>query len=401
MKILLASYFVLPNPGGIWTYVQQLRRGIENCGHEVDLMTHSPDFKKYVHQKNGSVFYKSKVRELVKARVYRSFQARSLPMHPDILEIEIERYVMEMAFAALGLNRYDLIHTQDIISTRAAARVKPAKTPLVATIHGSLINETIGLEALAPDDLVLWEYLKQHEYLGVMSSDEAIMPSVWLKNVYVHQFGVPDSKMSFVSNGIDIDLFRKGMKEPLQVKKPRNKKVIICNARLSKVKGHVHLFAALAKLKADYENWVCWLVGDGEIRDDLLQIRQQFGLEDDILFLGNRNDVPTLLKAAHICVLPSLLENCPYAVMEAHVAGTPIIASNVGGISEMIQHKKTGLLISLDNPDALYHAIKKLLKRDRMRKTLGKNAREWGRKNWSIESMTSQTIQVYQRAIDR
>jgi hypothetical protein len=121
-------------------------------------------------------------------------------------------------------------------------------------------------------------------------------------------------------------------------------------------------------------------------------------MEKEVLFLGNRADVPALLSAADICVLASIQENCPYAVMEAQVAGRAMIASAVGGIPEMIRHGETGLLSEAGSSDSLFRQLRQALDDDELRKGLGERAHIWGANQWSLERMQTQTTAVYERA---
>lgn len=397
MRVLIASYFVLPNAGGLWTYVYQLRRGLEQMGHEVDLIVQHPENGYHLLDK-GLTFDKEKARPMIKQMVVNAYKQRKLPAVEGILEHETERYLLEAAFSYFGIRKYDIIHTQDIISTRAAARVKSRHTSLVATIHGCFASEALYHGEAQPDSLH-YEYLAAHEYFGMMSADQVIVASHWIKNLFVEQFLVPDRQICVVMNGMNIELFAKRMHERSEgVSRPPNKKVIACNARLDRIKGHVNLFEALARLKAERCNWICWLIGDGELRQELEERCRELQLEEHVLFLGTRHDVPALLKAADICVLPSIQENCPYAVMEAQVAGRAVIASAVGGIPEMIRNEETGLLAEARASDSLFQNLRRALDEEDLCKGLGERAKKWGREQWSLETMKAQTLAVYERA---
>jgi glycosyltransferase involved in cell wall biosynthesis len=85
--------------------------------------------------------------------------------------------------------------------------------------------------------------------------------------------------------------------------------------------------------------------------------------------------------------------------MEAQVAGRAVIASEVGGIPEMIQHERTGLLTVAGDRETLYASLMRVLEKEELRDTLGKNAKRWGRVQWSLDTMRAQTLAVYERVM--
>ena len=124
-------------------------------------------------------------------------------------------------------------------------------------------------------------------------------------------------------------------------------------------------------------------------------------LEKHVLFLGGRNDVPALLNQADIFVLPSVQDNHPYSVMEAQIAGKPVVVSNAGGIPEMVTHLQTGLVSQAGNSKQLYYHLKMTLEDEDLCNRLAENAKQWGRVHWSLPVMIEQTINVYERALSK
>ncbi|MCL6568220.1 MAG: glycosyltransferase, partial [Meiothermus silvanus] len=104
-------------------------------------------------------------------------------------------YCFEVAAALFDLNQYDVIHTQDIVSTRALSRVKPAGTALVATIHGLLAKEHIFSGDIKSQDSLAWKYVSDEEYYGCVSADATIVPTDWLRREMA-QFGVQPERLT-------------------------------------------------------------------------------------------------------------------------------------------------------------------------------------------------------------
>lgn len=397
MRILLATYWYLPHIGGVSTYVYNLRRELQKLGHEVDIFAHYPDMQKYYITNNGRYLEKPKVKDLIYEKVLRYYNQQLPQVDPWIRWREIERYCYEVAVAAFGLSKYNLIHTQDIISTRALWRVKPRNVPLIATIHGCLATEFLISGEIQGKDTLAWSYVRNEERLGATSSDITIVPTQWLKNLYVDQFDVPNDHLQVIPYGMDIDRFLGEIPRHPKLERPVGKKILACPARLVPVKGHQYLLEALAILNQNRNDWVCWLIGNGPLRSKLEQQSKQLNLQDQVLFLGDRDDVPSLLYQSDIFILPSLQDNQPFTVMEAQVSGKPVIVSDAGGIPEMVVHGETGLISPAGNVDSLMANISKVLDDDDYRNRLAHSGKKWAMQEWALPTMMKRTMNVYQK----
>lgn len=399
MRILLATYWYLPHVGGVSTYVYTLKRELERRGHQVDIFAHHPDMQKYYMPNNGRYLEKSKVKDLIYEKVLVYYNEQLPQVDPWIRWRDIERYSFETASTVFGLSKYDLIHTQDIVSTRALWRVKPEKTPLIATIHGCLATEFLYSGEVKSKDSLPWYYASAEEYYGATSSNITIVPTNWLKNLLVDEFNVPADHLKVVPYGMDIPAFKKRMQQPSEFAFPKDRKILAVPARLVPVKGHQNLLSALARLKRDRDDWICLLLGDGELREKLERRAERLNLLDNVIFLGNRDDVPYLLKNSDIFILPSLQDNLPFSVMEAQLAGKSVVVSDAGGIPEMVEHGKTGLIYPAHQAESLYQNLKKLLANDVYRQKLGDNAKQWATLQWSVDTMMERTLDVYESVV--
>ncbi|MCQ9210476.1 glycosyltransferase [Granulicatella seriolae] len=148
---------------------------------------------------------------------------------------------------------------------------------------------------------------------------------------------------------------------------------IVHVGRLSEPKNHVTMIKAVQILKTKYPNLTLKLIGQGEKQEELSELVETLGLEKNIIFVGAVDDVRNFLLEADIFILPSLWEGMPISLIEAMATGLPIIASDVGGIGEMISHEESGLLIEPDT-DALVDSINSLIESQWLRECLGNNA---------------------------
>jgi glycosyltransferase involved in cell wall biosynthesis len=400
MKILVASNFALPNTGGLWTYVTQLKRGLEAMGHEVDVFARHPDGAHYYLIGQKPFFENKLVKRVFAKHLAPLYEPYRKGLEDGILRMEMQRYLMEAAAVALDVSGYDLFHTQDIVSTRAISRIKPPHTPLIATIHGYFSFELLQQGVICEKDSPHHRYSLAQEAIGITSADAAILPSQWMKDVFLRDLMVKEKKMHVVPNGMDIEAFVERMEQQGQIKKPAGKRVIACVARLDRLKGHRYLIDALAQVKREPSGeWECWLIGEGPARREIEQQIGLLGLESCVRLLGDRSDVPALLKHADMCVLPSLQENCPYSIMEAQVAGKPVIATEVGGIPEMITPEKTGFLVPPHDSEALAETLLRLLRDPERCRKIGAQAEEWGRIQWSLQTMRRRTMSLYRSVL--
>src|SRR5439155_357045 len=183
---------------------------------------------------------------------------------------------------------------------------------------------------------------------------------------------------------------------------------------LTRVKGHVYLIRALARLARDVPDVHVVLVGDGPEDRRLRSEANAHGVESRVRFLGSRADAIGIMKSTDVFVLPSLEEGLPVVLLEAMACSLPIVASNVGGVGELIKHGETGLLVAPAemwnrraslregpplSPDegvaALARAVSTLLRDRRPARLLGANARRLVGSSHTIEQQVASREQLY------
>lgn len=401
MKILLCTYWTIPHMGGVWGYMQQLKKGLELYGHEVDILGNGED--------NNVIHIVNNGRKIEKSHIVPFLQAKMPPhIYPDLYEnklleyTEFQRYFFELGAAYLGLEQYDLIHTQDVISTAGIRRVNKTNVPMVATIHGSVakeIRQQLGNIHKESNSYVVREYYDELEKVGAISSDISIVANNWLKNILTREFEVPESHLRVLHYGFDTEDFLKQRSTVIPFERPANKKVIVYTGRLVELKGVQYLIHALAKLKEVRQDWVCWIIGDGTMKTELQMLARSLKLENDIEFMGRQDNIPAILKKSHIFVLPSLIDNQPLSLIEAQLSGKPSIVTNVGGLPEMVEHSVTGLITEPESTDGLFENLQLLLSNPIMAETIGKNAKKWGMTHWSYENGVKKLLDIYQEVI--
>ncbi|WP_144510780.1 glycosyltransferase family 4 protein [Bacillus sp. FJAT-22090] len=401
MKILLATYWPIPHLGGVWNYMTQLKKRLELLGHEVDVLGYDEDNLDICMVNSGKKVGRDKLLPLLQAKMNKR-------NYPELFEnklveyTEFQRYIFELGVAYFGLEKYDLIHTQDVVSTACIDRIRPPQIPLVATLHGSVAHEIqhqLTTIHNSPNAFMAKAYYEELEKIGATSPEVTIVANNWLKNILTDEFDVAEDQIKVLHYGFDTESFIKQMKAKTLITPPRNKKVIIYTGRLTELKGIQNLLVALGKLKRKRQDWVCWIVGSGDEEAKLRTKSKALGLEDYVYFLGKRDDVPSLLAKSDIYVLPTLLENQPLSLIESQIAGKAAIVSDVGGLPEMVKHKVTGLLTPPGDTNALYENMDLLLSNELLRRNLGSNAKKWGMTHWSIDQGMKSLMEVYNNAI--
>jgi len=207
------------------------------------------------------------------------------------------------------------------------------------------------------------------------------------------RFRVPEHKLCIVPNGIDLVPFAGPRPNTLRAALARTpgQPIVLTTARLDRQKGHAYLLAAAAQV-ADA---LFVLAGDGPERAALEAAVHEAGLEDRILFLGYRPDVPELLASSDLFVLPSLFEGFPLSILEAMAAGTPVIASDIGGNDEAVTHGETGFLVPPADPDALARAIRLLLSDTSLARRLAEAGRARAQREYSSGRMVDRVTRIY------
>jgi glycosyltransferase involved in cell wall biosynthesis len=170
--------------------------------------------------------------------------------------------------------------------------------------------------------------------------------------------------------------------------------------RLEESKGVDVLLKAIQILKEKYHRSLrVAIVGDGSLMKDLKKLALQYGINEYIDFLGIRKDVLELMRKSSIFVLPSRWEGFGLALLEAMSVGIPIVATKVGGIPELIEDGKDGILVEPENPEELANAMLRLLDEGELRNLISSNAYKKIKEEYTIERYTRDLLNLYKEVI--
>src|SRR3989338_3031572 len=171
-------------------------------------------------------------------------------------------------------------------------------------------------------------------------------------------------------------------------------------ARLSPQKGQRYLIDAASLVVKEDKSVRFFFVGQGELGLELKTLIRQKGLEDYFIFTGYRDDIPRLLSAFEILVMPSLFEGLCFAVIEAQAMGVPVIASSVGGMRLSVSDRKTGLLVPASDVAALAQAILWMLNHPQEAKEMGLAGKRHFAELFTQERMVHNTMALYKTVIN-
>jgi glycosyltransferase involved in cell wall biosynthesis len=172
--------------------------------------------------------------------------------------------------------------------------------------------------------------------------------------------------------------------------------LVLFAGRLAEQKGVADLLFAMDLLQQVMPEVRTWIAGDGPLRKDLEGRSANHRLDGKVQFLGHREDVPSLLMAADMLVLPSHYEGLPNIVLEAMLYGTPVVACAAPGTTELIEDGVTGLLTPPSKPSELTRAIRKYILDPELRKRLAAAAKEKIEKDFSAQAMVDRFVELYE-----
>ncbi|MFD0737906.1 glycosyltransferase [Lysobacter koreensis] len=292
--------------------------------------------------------------------------------------------------ALLRQGRYDLVHAYSLTAElwTAVARWLVANAP----------RQVSSVRNLYLDKSPLFWGLKRFALLrsaAVISNSRAAAAAT------AAEVKLPMERFDFVANGIAsaqplATLERAQLRQALGVPEGRTFGLFV--GRLVEQKNLRCLVRALLALPAQDRPWIA-LAGHGPLDRELQHLCEAAGLREDMHFLGERSDAPRLMQAADFLVLPSFHEGMPNVVMEAMSVGCPVIASQVGGTPELVEHDATGLLFRSDDSDALAAQLRRLVAEPALRARLGRESAARIRSRYSIARLVDATVAVYERCL--
>ncbi len=218
--------------------------------------------------------------------------------------------------------------------------------------------------------------------------------------------GVPPERITIIPSGVDCEHFhfadpaaRTAARAELEM--APDAMVLGTVGMLEARKGHRHLLEALARIVRGGEgaNMICLIAGDGSLRAELQRDAELLGIARQVRFLGRVDDVRTVLAATDIFVFPSMREGLGVAVLEAAASGLAIVASDTGGIGDVIESGVNGILVKPGDSEALAGAIERMAAAPSERAAMGQAARTRAERDFAMTTMAARTVELYRSCL--
>ncbi|HPM42230.1 MAG TPA: glycosyltransferase family 4 protein [Candidatus Omnitrophota bacterium] len=291
--------------------------------------------------------------------------------------------------------RFDIVHTHTAKAGflgRISARMAGCRA-IVHTPHGH------NLYGYFDSDVT--EYIKRAERFAGKFCDKIIALTELEKKDMVRFKLAPEEKIEVIYQGLELERYRHRPERRALIRQslniPEGAMVVGTVARLEPVKGPDIFLEAAEMVGLEYPASYFIMAGDGDMREALKERSRHLSIKDRIIFTGWREDIPDIMSGLDIFALPSLNEAVGMALIEAQAAGVASVASRVGGIPEVVQDGKTGILVEPGNPRALAEAISGLISDGEKRRRIAEAGWSFVSGKFRAEDMVSKVSDLYDR----
>ena len=309
-------------------------------------------------------------------------------VHPLTVREERDAEAIEQLSQLLRSEHVSIFHSQVGISWEG---LQGLRTAYQAQVPVRVVTEHLPYLLTHPAQIA------DHRQT-IQMADRVITVSEGSRRTFLAQ-GYPGQQFVCIHNGIEPLRPRppeeaKRVRETLGV--PPEAPFLLNVARMTPQKGHDVLLRALPQVLARYPQARLACVGEGPERPGLEAQACALGVAGAVHFLGHRDDVPSLMAAADLFVLPSRFEGHPLAVLEALSAGLPVVGTRVCGLDEAVISGETGLLVEPERPDDLAAAVLDILAHPQWRLRMGEAGRRLVGERYSARGMARATMELYE-----
>jgi len=371
--------------GGIARHCFGLAKALAKMGHSVYVVTLDFPGASYYEDSEGVKIYRAKI-ELG---------------HPNfIVWTLLFNHFMEKRIAMLSKDaKFDIIHAHDwLVAPASIASKHYLKVPLISTMHSTEVGRSHGLHN--PDSYLI----DGIEWWLTYESKRIIVTSNAMKNEVEEHFRLPSWKIDVIPNAIDASKYNITVDRSIVKRRfgiDSSERIVLFIGRLVPQKGVEYLIMAAPKIFGQHPEARIVIVGDGWSKDHLWNLASSIGCQHKIIFLGfiSDQDLIELTLSSDVLVVPSVYEPFGIVALEGMAAGVPVVASNTGGLAEIIEHDRTGFLAYKENPDSIAWGVNKVLSDSGYASWLVQNAKRKINEVYSWDAVARKTIETYEKAL--
>lgn len=353
--------------GGASVHLLDLALGSSKAGHSVDVLV------------GGEGVFNTRARDLGLSCHSLKYLVREISPGKDI------RAFFELR-AMLSKLKPDLVHVHSSkagILGRLAA--KSLGLPAVFTAHGWAFTEGVSEKRRF--------VYRNIERVMARFSDQILTVSEFDRQLALEAKVGDEETVLTIHNGMpEVGSNRVSFTQSDQIR-------LIMVARFEVPKNQKFLLEALAKVET--KNWELELVGDGPTLESARKLAAQLGIAEKVVFSGACDDVPIRLSRSDVFILISDWEGLPLTILEAMRSGLAVIASNVGGVSELVANGDNGFVVDRGDQQGLVDALTQLIKSAELRKKQGISGQYRYRTNFTFDIMLDKILKIYQKVLDR
>lgn len=381
---------------GYYTHITQSILNLRQLGHTVVLLNVGQ--KTDIPELKGDVYF-------ISHRYFRFLLHKIFPYTGFTNSIRV-------LFTSIKLHkryRFQIIHDRfGLYSIGGVLTSKVLRIPLVTEVNGPVIEEkplfTIPITGF---QLFIAKYLR---FVCLYNSSYIYTVSKMVKS-YLVDWGVPKQRIFIIPNGANpkyFELIQDKDRLKLNLGWSLENLYVVYTGSLHVWYGLRKFLYAIHRHLLEMSNIKIIIIGDGQDMDQLISLRNSLSLTDCVYFLGrlSKEEIPTYLAAADILIapyqnLPIGFFGSPIKLFEYLISGTALIASDLGQIPEIIEHKKTGLLYNSESKDDLVEKIILLANNDSLREKIGKNGRNLALNKYTWKHNAQRIEKIYKKALNK
>jgi D-inositol-3-phosphate glycosyltransferase len=411
INVAMISYHTCPlailggkDTGGMNVYVRELTRYLGGRGIHVDVFTRSQD--EHVPQILHDLGYGNRVVHIPAGPEYPLPKKELASYLPQFVE-GIEKFAAEKGI------HYDLIHSHYWMSGVAAEQLKKRwDIPIIHMFHtlGLMKNRIATSESEMEGD-----YRINGEYEVLSAADRIVAATPAEQAQLAFLYRAREEKIVIIPPGVDTSHFYPIPADEAKcaIGVPKEDQMLLFVGRIEPLKGVDTLLRAIAHMRTagigeKYPHYLAIIGGDPNVSEldinsemaRLQRLSRELGLENLVLFLGKRaqTSLPYYYSAADVLIMPSHYESFGMVALEAMACGTPVVASQVGGLAFLIQDGVTGFVVPGGDPFALSERLTQLLSQPDLRNRLGDQAAAYAQE-YDWQNITSRIIEVYNEVL--